>query len=879
MQRPGTVFIHRTLAATAAVMIAHCAAAADEEDALLKTLEESNQSLRREVLDNGMICLVKEDHSAKAVAVQIWIRTGSIHEDKYLGGGLSHYVEHMIFKGTPTRPATRVAKDINEAGGRINAYTSTDRVVMYCELPSESWQVGVDVLSDAVMNAIFPEDEWKKESDVILREFAMGKDDPRRVHYKLTMDTAYRVHPYKVPVIGYEKTFKRMGHTELLEFFRGHYVPNNMMTVVVGDVDADEVFAHLRAVYADFEWQSHPNPVLPQEPPQLSRRYARKTGAYNATRINWAVHIGNLSHPDTPALDVLASIVGHGRSSRLTQELKEKRKLVHAVSAWALTPKEPGLFTIHARVDPDKEQAVIEAIEEQVRGWHEEPFTDAEISKAQRRVIVGELSDLETMAGQASGYATGEFYAGDPRYGETYVRQVRSVTAGDLQRVVRQYLVPQQSTLAILAPETAETNRIVQVSRHAASDVVKFQLPNGVRVLVREDHRLPFVHVNAAIGGGLLTENEKNNGVSRMTSRLLIKGANALSAAEIAEKVESMGASISTFSGRNSFGMSGRCLSEDADAFVEIFGQCMQLSRFPKEELEKERTLQLAEIDRQRESPFFLAREKMREIIFAGNPYRWNELGSKDTVAALSRDSVVTYYQDYMRAPNVVLAIFGDITVDAAKKLATRCVGDLPAEAAQKPEQKKPEPKLPTESVQEVKKEQAILLAGYPGVDIYDKRYDVLRVLDTSMSGLSSDLGISIREDKGLAYYSGAFQVVGTQPGMFVIYAGTRPDAVDDVKGLINAEVERITGDGIREDEVARAKKQILGSYQLGLQNVGHLAATCALDELYGLGHKHLFTTEERMSKITAADVRAAARSLFDPKRQAVSIVVPESPE
>ncbi len=864
--------------AFAALMIAHCAAA-DGEDALLKTLRDSNRSLRRVVLDNGMICLVKEDRSAKAVAVQIWIRTGSIHEDKYLGGGLSHYVEHMIFKGTPTRPATRVTKDINEAGGRINAYTSTDRVVMYCELPSESWKVGVDVLSDAVMNATFPEDEWKKESDVILREFAMGKDDARRVHFKQTMDTAYQVHPYKVPVIGYEHVFKGMGHKELLEFFHAHYVPNNMITVVVGDIDADEVLEHLRAAYAGFDWSSHPNPVLAQEPPQLSRRYARQTGAYNATRINWSVHIGNLSDADTPALDVLASIVGHGRSSRLAQELKEKRKLVHDVSAWSFTPKEPGLFTIHARVDPENEEATIAAIEEQVLHWYTAPFTDAEISKAQRRVIAAELSELETMAGQASGYATGEFYVGDPRYGETYVRQIRRVTPEELQRVVRQYLVPEQSSLTILAPEGTATNVIVTTPDQAASDVEKFELPNGVRVLVREDHRLPFVYFNAAIGGGLLTETEENNGVSRMTSRLLIKGAGPLSSAQIADEVESMGASISTFSGRNSFGVSGRCLSEDAATFSAIFGACMQSSDFSVEELDKERTLQLAEIERQRESPFYLARESMREIMFAGNPYRWNELGSEQTVAALTRDDVVTYYEGYMRAPNVVLAIFGDITMDAAQTLAARCVGDLPKKVVRAPEQRRPDPKLPAESIQKVKKEQAILLAGYPGVDIYDERYDALRVLDTSMSGLSSDLGISIRENKGLAYYSGAFQVVGTQPGMFVIYAGTRPDAVDEVRGLINAEVERIIGDGAREDEVERAKKQILGGYQLSLQSGGHLAATCALDELYGLGHRHLFATEERVSKITAADVRAAARSLFIADRQAVSIVIPDVSE
>ena len=131
----------------------------------MDVLKASNRNLRRVVLDNGMICLVKEDHSAPVVSVQIWIGTGSIHEDEYLGGGLAHYVEHMIFKGTETRAATRITKDIDEAGGSINAYTSTDRTVIYALLPSKNWRVGIDVLSDAVMNSVFPEEEWEREKD------------------------------------------------------------------------------------------------------------------------------------------------------------------------------------------------------------------------------------------------------------------------------------------------------------------------------------------------------------------------------------------------------------------------------------------------------------------------------------------------------------------------------------------------------------------------------------------------------------------------------------------------------------------------------------------------------------------------------------------
>ena len=146
--------------------------------------QRSNSGLRRFVLENGMGVLLKEDHSAPVVAIQVWVGAGSIYEDEHLGCGLSHFVEHMIFKGTPTRSPGDISRQISDVGGDINAYTAHERTVFYVKLPSHGWRAGLDVLSDAVMHASFPEDEWQREQEVILREFAMGRDDPLREHGK-----------------------------------------------------------------------------------------------------------------------------------------------------------------------------------------------------------------------------------------------------------------------------------------------------------------------------------------------------------------------------------------------------------------------------------------------------------------------------------------------------------------------------------------------------------------------------------------------------------------------------------------------------------------------------------------------------------------------
>ncbi|MBN1268341.1 MAG: insulinase family protein, partial [Kiritimatiellae bacterium] len=367
----------------------------------IETLKASRAEVQRFLLDNGMTCLVKEDHSAPVVAIQVWVGTGSIHEGRHLGAGLSHAFEHMVFKGTPTRPMGAITREISDAGGDINAYTSFDRTVFHAVLPSDHWRVGLEVLADAAMNANFPEEEWAKERQVILREIAMGRDNPDSVLHNLMWATAYTTHPYRHPVIGHEDIFRTITRDDLAGFVRENYVPDNMITVVAGDVDIRGAEAALRETFGAFQRRARPPVILPAEPAQVAPRFARKTGAYEVTRLAWSYPATDLAHPDTPALDVLASIVGAGRSSRLVQELREKQKLVLDIEAWSFTPRYPGLFGISASFEPDKEEAVLTAIQAEIDRWLSEPFSEEEVAKARRMALVSALSGLQTMAGQA----------------------------------------------------------------------------------------------------------------------------------------------------------------------------------------------------------------------------------------------------------------------------------------------------------------------------------------------------------------------------------------------------------------------------------------------------------------------------------------------
>ncbi len=843
----------------------------------LNAIDQAAGRLRRFTLDNGMICLIQEDRSAPIVSIQIWVGTGSVHENEYLGAGLSHAIEHMIFKGTPSRKPGEITKTIDNAGGFINAYTSFDRTVFLADMPSDRWMIGLEVLADAAMNASFPAGEWEQEREVIIREMAMCRDNPERELSRLLWQTAYAVHPHRVPVIGYEDVFRTITQEDLIRFFRRHYTPDNMIVSVAGDISPVEAEKALSDTFSGFSRRARAPVLLPREPAQIAPRQDSARGAYEVSRIAMAWHTVAIEHPDAPALDMLATIAGEGRSSRLEQRLKEDKQLAFTINAYSFTPKEPGLFIISASLAPENETSIVEALESEIETWMATPFSEQEVDKARRKLLTAALSELQTMNGQAKSYASGEFYARDPAFALTYLRRLASITPEAIREIVIRYLRKNNRTLVVLSPEsTARPPADIQPAILTA-EVRKTVLRNGVILLTKEDHRLPFVSFCAAFTGGLVLENEKNNGITRLMTETMTRGTRGRSSREIADSVESRGGSLGAFSGQDSFGLTARCISSDAEMFMEIMADCILNPAFRAEEVGKQKAEQVADIARQRESPIFIGMESLRQMLFPGHPYRFTPEGTKDTVEAISQEALRAFHAKTVVSGNLVLSIFGDITADEAQGLAEKYLKNVPSGMRPALECPLIAPDLPATTERRAPKEQTIVLAGFPGTTISDERADALALLQSAMSGLSSDLMIAIRDERGLAYFAGAFQRTGIEPGMFVIYAGTREDAVAEVRELITTEATRLAVEGVREEEFARALQQIVSGHKQRFQDNHEMARDCALNELFGRGYAHSFNIEDRMNALTPETVAKAAASILGGNKKAVSIVLPVS--
>ena len=392
-------------------------------------------------LANGLTVIMREDHSSPVVSLQAWCQTGSIHEGEFLGAGLSHILEHMLFKGTEQRHSDDIARDVSAMGGQINAYTSFDRTVYYIDCPAESSDGCLEVLMDVVGRATIPGEEFAREQEVIRREFSMGRDDPERVASQEMFATCFQVHPYGVPVIGYLENFNEVDRSNVVSYYQERYAPNNMFLVIVGDFDAGVLSEKITSFFGDFPRRSVAPVFVPEEPEQLGRRDTFVEFSTPISKLWLAWKIPGITHPDMAALDVLAVIIGEGRSSRLYRAVREDLGAVYRIDAFSYTPASAGLFAIGANLDAEKRTEAEKGIIDQVNKLKDDGVSADEIEKARHMALVAQLDSLITMEDQASDLGSNWTVARSLSFTREYLRRVSEVDETTVVEVARRYLV------------------------------------------------------------------------------------------------------------------------------------------------------------------------------------------------------------------------------------------------------------------------------------------------------------------------------------------------------------------------------------------------------------------------------------------------------
>src|SRR6476661_3939878 len=828
------------------------------------------------VLPNGLTIIVQEDRSAPVASVQAWCSTGSIDEDQHLGAGLSHILEHMLFKGTKTRSTNQIAQKIQDVGGYINAYTSFDRTVFWIDVPKDGVSTALDILADAMMNSSLPPEEYQKEQEVIRREFAMGMDDPDRVAGLLLFATAYQQHPYRFPVIGEIEIYNQLTQEQVMQYYKTRYVPNNLTFVVVGDVDAEKVRQQIAGLFKPYPEKSLKPVFIPAEPPQLGRREVHQEFATELTHLSLAWHIPEVTNPDVPALDLLSTILGDGRSSRLYRRIREEAGLAFGISAFSYTPGDPGLFGIDATVDPKKRDAAEQLALHIVDEVKQAGVTAEELAKARKITLSHHLGALTTMRGQASDIGANWLLTRDLNFSRHYLDAVQKVTLDDIKRVAATYLTENNLTVVSLNPKGSLIGKAEPVKPVAAGEIQKFELSNGLRLLVREDHRLPLVGMGAVFRGGLLAENPEDNGVTRLMAKVLLKGTKTRSAEQIASELESVGGSISSDAGNNSFSVSGDVMKPDVKLGVDLLSDVLLNATFPEKAVAREKEIQIAAIQQEEEQLTTVARNIMRQALFPQHPYALRGNGSVESVKGLTQKDLIEFRDRYVVAKNGVIYVFRDVKAAEVKQLVEQALGKMKPGTLALTDAKPSIPLGKPETVESRKdKAQGVIMVGFRGASLSSPDRYALELIDEASSDLGSRFFIRIREQMGLAYYVGASQMQGLVPGLFSFYLGTDPQKIEPVKAALLDEIHKLANEGLTPEELARAKKKLIGQQEIANQSNDAFGYHCALDEVYGLGFDYYKQLERDVNGVTLENVKQVAAKYFRDQPYVLATVQP----
>lgn len=818
----------------------------------------------RYTLANGLTVLHRPDHDAGLISVQLWVKTGSIHEGCWLGSGISHYLEHMVFKGTAKRGDGDVAREVQERGGAINAYTTFDRTVYYVNLPAEHLDFAVDLLTDMVFAPTLRDEDAEKERGVILREIDMGLDDPDQRLSHALFATAYRTHPYRWPVIGRKDLFRALTGADLRAYHAARYDPSNAVLVVVGDAEEAALGAVLEERVKNLPSKPIEPVVITAEQMQLAKRECRLASDVTLCHGTLSYRIPGIAHPDAPALDLLASCLGQGQSSLLWRSLRDGKELVHDISAHAWNPGEGGLFWISYLCDPGKGEIVEAAIEEQIAVVVEKGVEKAALEKAKRSALVAEVNSRKTVGGQASRLGLAEVVVGDLGYTQAYLETLESLTSSSVRAVAERYLVKNALTAVSLNQKSADEGPCGRrAERSGSTDFELLELPNGAKLLWQHDPRLPKVHLRFAAFGGAHYEAAEHRGITDLTAAMLTKDTDWRSHASVSEAIEGVGGQFSDFSGNNSFGLALEVLSQDLPLARSLLQDALLGPRFLPDVMERERAGLIASVKERWDDNVDRAHRLLREKFFGTHPLAIEPGGTEKTLSQISIDDLRSFHERMLVGGNAVLTVVGDFDPNRDLALFEAVLLDLPK--WQFVEQEVPF-QLTQGSAHEVyaPREQSVVLLGFPDPGIKSPQELCARVLNAACANMASRLFRIVREENNLAYFVSAHRTLSLNTGIFTLYAGTHPDSADQVMDVFHGEARRLRQEGLTPAEFERARVRLKGQMRTSRQAIGARASQASLNALYGLPVNDWKDFDARLDALSLGEIQAYAASQFE---------------
>jgi len=871
-------------------------------------------------MDNGASAVCYYMPESPIVTIEIRVLSGLSNEGRYAGSGISHFLEHLLFKGTKNKTEDELRRSVKNMGGIINGSTGRDSAEYHITVPKENFKEALNILFEMVTEAVFTDEEMKTEREVILKEMGLHHDDPISRRMRLLFQKAYRSHIYKYPIIGYEESFKNLSKTDILAYHNAVYTPDRMVIGIAGGVPPEIALNTAKETFKEFRrvssWETE---IFEEtdEPRKVEKKFpAEVTLGYMAIGF----HMTSVYSPDLYAGDVLNILLAGGNGSVLYKKLVNEKKLLYTISGYNYTPEFPGLFIVTGigaaqNLDAAREEIFSAIGEVKKRG----PKLD-EIKRAKNMVISGYLHAHEKTGTIVSSMTSSQIFMGRPDFFEKYVEGIKSVAKERVNEVLFKYLKEENSTTVFLLPEDLlkgqgiadssedkiETSeKVKKITTRPRNEFIRqrtrrekrveskvdisekrkkekredspekefTRLENGLKIIVQKRGDLPLVSVTFASSGGVRAETPETSGISNLMTSLILKGTRNLSEDEIIPVLEELGGDISVFSGMDAVGVRLDVLAKDFDLGMDIFEDVIKNAVFREEEILKQKEKITAFIAERNNNIFENGVINLRKLLYGDHPYALCVEGEKETVNAVSRDEIISFYKEHFMPGRAVITVVGDIDVNKVTAEIKKRFASSEGNKTSLSEKKVHPLKNPQKKDIMMNKEQALFISGFPGVKKDDERRYVLDVISSLLSGSDGLLFESLRKEEGLSYASGAVSVPEADTGYFVLYAATTEENLKKTGRIVSDIIKKLKAGDVSREEISSSKKRLISQWADSIETNLAVSMTMALGELYGLGSESYKEYPDRINAVSRKDIIKSARNIFNRKNSATVLI------
>ncbi|MBG0789096.1 MAG: insulinase family protein [Desulfovibrionaceae bacterium] len=844
-------------------------------------------------LQNGLRILIKEDDRFPLASVKLWVHAGSGYETPDIAG-ISHLLEHMVFKGTEKRAMGEVAMDIESVGGNLNAGTSFDYTVFYVDVPDDQWRLGLDTITDMAFHPLIDAGELESEKKVVLEELERGEDTPSRKLFKTLQSMIWKGTSYEWPVIGYRETVQGITRAGMKKYIADHYQPQSMLLTVVGKVNPDEVLAEAERILGSLENTVPLTPPRMIEIPRVGQgpQVVKMEGKWNKVYLAAAFPIPGGGSVENTGLEVLSQIMGGDDTSRLYRTFKYDKQLVDDISATTIPLERGGIFYISATLDADKVDAFWAELNAELAAFSPLDFTDQELDRAKLNLESSLFLSKETLSGLASKLGYLEFFENGEQAEKNYLHDLKEVTREEMDRLYDKYVRPDQLAVAVLVPEGngVDESRLADITRSSwpakdaeqakaataqAAAPEEIALPGGSKLVLLPDATLPYTAMSLYwIGGdGELTPDQQ--GLAALTAAALTRGTMRMSATEVQDFLSDHAATLGSTSGRNVFALETKFPTRFTDDLLPLVNEILTTPAFDKNEISRAKQDQIASIKRREDQPLGLAFRHLFPFLYKTGPYALMRQGTPEGVEGFTTSDIIRFWNRQSMQP-FTLAVCGQFDRQAIEAFAANVARTLTAPVSR---YEFVTPKWGDERELDLKladRNQSHILMTFPvtGKNDLDASAE-LSMLNAILSGQSGLLFRDLRDKQGLAYTVTSMLWQSRNTGFITLYIGTSPDTVDQSLAGFRKVLGELAATPLPEEELSRARNILTGEYYQTHQSLISRSRQAASLVTRGFPRDYDDQLLERAKSVTPEELQNLVKQYLTPDKAYILTVTP----